>query len=169
MAFSLLLTRVVILTLRKGLISSYFFVPRPLSQWLLILPDIFLREGIIEPALPGVFDCPSAWSCPPSVQFRFREEAMWRKVWQGVVFMHNFWNFKAIPDTEIIFTSIQSKLVLKKFKWFQWRGFQKWWKFFILLLVKIWSDIWFVKKGLNFNLRVIENQIGSKHLFYLHE
>jgi hypothetical protein len=101
--------------------------------------------------------------------FFFWNEAMWRKVWQGVVFMHNFWNFKAIPDTEIIFTSIQSKLVLKKFKWFQWRGFQKWWKFFILLLVKIWSDIWFVKKGLNFNLRVIENQIGSKHLFYLHE
>jgi len=28
---------------------------------------------------------------------------------QGVVFMQNFWNFKAIPRTEIILTSIQSR------------------------------------------------------------
>jgi len=60
---------------------------------------------------------------PPSVQFGFGDVAMWMKVWQWVVFMQNFWNFKAIPDTEIILTSIQSKLILKKFKWFQWRGF----------------------------------------------
>jgi len=34
-------------------------------------------------------------------------------------FFHaEFWNSKAIPDTEIILTSIQSKLILKKFKWF---------------------------------------------------
>ena len=39
---------------------------------------------------------------------------------------------------------------------------------FWLLVEKIWSDIWFVRKGLNFILRVIENR-GSKHLFYLHE
>jgi hypothetical protein len=30
--------------------------------------------------------------------------------------MQNFWNFKAIPDIEIILTSIQSVLILKKFK-----------------------------------------------------
>jgi len=53
--------------------------------------------------------------------------------WQGVVFMQNFWNFKAIPDTKIILTSIQSKLILKRFKWFLWRGFQKWWKLFVLI------------------------------------
>jgi len=35
---------------------------------------------------------------------------------QGVVFMQNFWNFKAIPDAKIILTLIQSKLILKKFK-----------------------------------------------------
>jgi hypothetical protein len=28
--------------------------------------------------------------------------------------MQNFWNFKAIPRTEIILTSIQSRLILKK-------------------------------------------------------
>ena len=36
----------------------------PLSQGLPILPDSFLRKVIIEPALPEVFDCPPAWSCP---------------------------------------------------------------------------------------------------------
>jgi len=30
--------------------------------------------------------------------------------------MQNFWNFKVIPDTEIILTLIQSKLILQKFK-----------------------------------------------------
>jgi len=82
----------------------------------------------------------------PKYSIRFGYEVMWRKVWQGVVFMEKFWNFKAIVDTEIIFTSIQSKLILKKFKWFLWRGFQKWWKLFVLLLVKIWNDILLVKR-----------------------
>jgi len=57
-----------------------------------------------------------------------------------------FWNFKVIPNTKIILTLIQSKLILKKFKWFLWRGFQMWWKPFVLLLTKMWSDIWLVKK-----------------------
>jgi len=30
-------------------------------------------------------------------------------------FIENFWNFKAIPNTEAILMSISSKLVLKKF------------------------------------------------------
>jgi hypothetical protein len=29
-------------------------------------------------------------------------------------FLQDFWNSKAIPDTEIILTSVQSKLILKK-------------------------------------------------------
>jgi len=120
----------------------------PLSQGLPILPDIFLRKGIIEPTVPCIFIFPPAWSCPKYL-IRVWDEAIWRKIWffrQGVVFMQNFWNFKAIPDTEIISTSIQSKLISKKFKWFLWRGFQKWWKLFVLLLLKMWSDIWLVKK-----------------------
>jgi hypothetical protein len=41
-------------------IGPHFFMVYFFSQGLPILPDIFLREGIMEPALPGVFDCPSA-------------------------------------------------------------------------------------------------------------
>jgi len=48
----------VILTSRKDLISSYFFVLVPLSQGLPILPDIFLRKGIMEPALSCIFIAP---------------------------------------------------------------------------------------------------------------
>jgi hypothetical protein len=120
----------VILTSRKDLMSSYFFVLRPLSQGLPIFPGIFLKKGIMEPALPCIFLLPPSLIVPSSVQIRFRDEAMWRKVWPGVVFMQKFWNFKAIPDTEIILTLIQSKLILKKFKWFLWKGFQMGWKLF---------------------------------------
>jgi hypothetical protein len=102
----------------------------PLSQGLPILPDIFLRKGIMEPTLPCIFLFPLSLIMPSSIQFGFGDEAIWRKVWQWVVFMQKFWNFKAIPDTKIILTSIQSKLILKKFKWTLWRGFQKWWKLF---------------------------------------
>ena len=67
----LLKSYLVILSSRKGLMPSYIFVLHPLSQGLPVLLDIFLRKGIMEPTLPCVFDCPPAWSCPPSVQFWF--------------------------------------------------------------------------------------------------
>jgi hypothetical protein len=40
-----------------------------------ILPSIFLRKGIMEPALPGVFDCPPQLDHPPSIQFGFGDKA----------------------------------------------------------------------------------------------
>jgi hypothetical protein len=36
-------------------------------------------------------------------------------------------------------------------------------KTFVLILVKMWSDIWLVIKGWNFNLRVNENRVQSIH------
>ena len=86
-------------------------------------PAFFLRKGIMEPALPRVFDCPPTWSCPQvfnsGLGMRLNEGRF--GFWQGVA--EFFWNFEAIPDTKIILTSIQSKRILKKFKWFLWRGF----------------------------------------------
>jgi len=49
--------------LGKAWYHHTFFVLHPLSQGLPILPDIFLRKGIMKPALPGVFYCPPVWSC----------------------------------------------------------------------------------------------------------
>ena len=108
----------MILTSRKGLMSSYIFVLHPLYQELPILPDIFLRKGIMEPALPCVFDCPPAWSSPPSVQLGFSLGWGYVKVSLGFfvqwnVFMQNFWNFQVIPITKSILTLVQNKLVLK--------------------------------------------------------
>jgi hypothetical protein len=150
----------MILTSRKDLISSYFFVLHPLSQGLPILPDIFLRKEIMEPALPGVFYCPQLDHAPKCFNLGFFFLG-WGYVkeglgyLQGVVFMQNFWNFKVIPINKSFFTSIQSKLVLKQFKWFLWRGFQKWWKLFVLILVKNIKWQLVDQKGLRFNFRVI--------------
>ena len=85
--FCLLGLHLMILTSGKGLMSSYIFVLHPLSQELPILPDIFLRTGIMEPALPCVFDCPPAWSCPPSVQLGF--SLGWGYVKVSLGFLYN--------------------------------------------------------------------------------
>jgi hypothetical protein len=103
MAFSFLLNQVT---------SCELNIWKGFDAIILLCPATFISR----------FDYPPTWSCPPNVQFGFGDEAMWRKVWQWVFFMQNFWNFKAIPDIEIILISIQNKLVLTKFKWFLWRG-----------------------------------------------
>ena len=83
----LLKSHLVILTPGKVLMPSYIFVLHPLSQGLPILPNIFLRKGILEPALPCVFDCPPAWSCPLNVQFRF--SLGWGYVRVSLGFLYN--------------------------------------------------------------------------------
>jgi len=164
--FSLLLTRVISCDIDpwERLDIIILLCPPPFYLKGCQFCPMFLRKGIMEPALPDVFDCPLAWSCPQVFKLGLGMRLYERRFgfWQGVVFMQNFWNFKAIPQTEIILTSIQSRLILKKFKWFLWRGFQKWWKLFVLILVKMWSDIWLVTKGWNINLRVIENCVSTK-------
>jgi hypothetical protein len=149
----LLESSLTILTPGKDLISSYFFVLRLFISRVAKFARWFLRKGIMEPALPDVFDCPLAWSCTQvfnsGLGMRLYEGRF--GYLQGVVFMQNFWNFKAFPQTEIILTSIQSRLILKKFKWFLWRGFQMWSKRFVLIFWwKIWSDIWLVTRRLKF-------------------
>ena len=153
------------LTTWKDLISSYFFVLRPFISRVANFAQWFLRKGILEPALLGVFGCPPTWSCPQvfksGLGMRLYEGRF--GYLQGVVFMQNFWNFKAIPDTEIILTLIQSKLILQKFKWFLWRVFQKWWKLFVLIFGEKYKVTFgWSQKGLNFNLRVNENRVSTK-------
>jgi len=102
---------------------------------------VFLRKGIMEPALPCIFWLPS------SVQIGFKDEAMWRKVWPGVVFSCRNFGISKLFQTQKSF-----------WHWFKansfWRNssdsygevsrsdenflFCFWWK--------IWSDIWLVKK-----------------------
>jgi len=122
------------------------FVLQPLSQGLLILPDIFLRKGIMEPALPRVFDCPPAWSCPQVFnsglgmrlcEGRFDKELFScrnfgiSKLFQTQKsFWHwfkanSFWRNSSDSYGEV-FRSDENFLF-----WFWW---------------KIWSDIWLVKK-----------------------
>jgi hypothetical protein len=55
---------------------------------------------------------------PPSIKFRFslRMRLCERKYGylQGVILIENFWNFKGIPNTKTILTSVSNKLFLKK-------------------------------------------------------
>ena len=55
----------MLLNSEKGLMPSYFYVLHPLSQGLPILPDIFLKKGIIKPTLPYVFLLPPSFIMPP--------------------------------------------------------------------------------------------------------
>jgi hypothetical protein len=77
----LLESSLVTLTTWKDLISSYFFVLRPFISRVANFAQWFLRKGIMEPALLGVFWLPSNLIMPPSIQIRFGDEAMWRKIW----------------------------------------------------------------------------------------
>jgi len=55
----------------------------------------FFRKGIMEPTQSYFFYLPPSLIMPPSVQFGFGDEAMWRKVWQGVVFMQKILEFQS--------------------------------------------------------------------------
>jgi len=123
----LLESPLVILTFGQDMTSTYILSLKPLSEEISSLTQhfLFFRRGIMEPTLCVLVNCSPAWSCPQvfrsGLRMRLGEGRF--GLWQGVVFLQSFWNFKAIPDTEIILTSIQSKLILKKFKWFLWRVF----------------------------------------------
>jgi len=119
----------------------------------------------MELALPDVFDCPLAWSCPQVFKSCLGMRICERRFGylQGVVFMQNFWNFKAIPRTKIILTSIQSRTHSDKIQVIPMERFSEVMKTFCFdFWWKIWSDIWLVTKGWNFNLRVNENRFSTK-------
>ena len=131
-------------------------------------PNIFyfLRRWIMEPTLCVLVNCSPAWSCPQifksGLRMRLGEEKF--GFWQGVVFLQSFfWNFKAIPNTEIILTSIQSRTHSDKIQVIPMERFSEMMETFLFLFWKIRSDIGLVTKGWNFNLRVIENRFQSIH------
>jgi len=163
--FSLLLTRVISCDIDpwERLDIIILLCPPPFYlKGCQICPMFFLeRESWSQPY--QMFLIALSLIMPPNIQFGFGDEAIWRKVWQGVVFMQNFWNFKAIPKTEIILTSIQSRLILKKFKWFLWRGFQMWWKLFCFdFLMKNMKWHLVGHKKVEISMRVNENRVSTK-------
>ena len=107
----------MILTSRKGLMSSYIFILHPLSQGLPILPDIFLRKWIMESALPCVFYCPPAWACPPSVQFGFTLGWIYMKVSLGFLCNEmfsckNFGTFKLFQSQKLFWHWLKINFLL---------------------------------------------------------
>ena len=141
----------------------------------------------MESALPDVFDCPLAWSCPPvfnsGLGLRLCEGRFDKELFSCRIFgisklfqtQKSFWHrFKANSfrrNSSDSYGEVFRRdenfflfwFLVKNMKWhlvghkrlkFQFEGY---WE----PLVKMWrtpSDIWLVTKGLNFNLRVIENR-----------
>jgi hypothetical protein len=162
----LLESSLVILTLGRTWYHHTSLSSAPLSQGLPILPDIFPRKGIMEPALPDVFLLPPSLIMPPNIQFRFVDEAIWRRVWflTRSGFHAEFLEFQNYSrhrnhfdiDSKQTHSEEIQMIPMERFsdvmKTF---CFDFWWK--------IWSDIWLVIIGLNFNLRVNENHFQSIH------
>ena len=152
----------------------------------------------MEPALPYIFDCPPAWSCPCSIQvwgWGYMKEDL---VFDKELFSCRIFGISKLFQTQKSFWCLfkansfwrnSSDSYGEVFRcdenfwfWFWWKIWSdiwlvtKGWNFNLWVIenrlsTKMWktqSDIWLVTKGLNFNFRVIENRF-SKHSFYLHE
>ena len=166
---------------------------------------IIISQEIMEPTLCALLNCPFVWSCSQvfrsglrirlcegrfdkelfscrilgisklfqtqkSFWHQFRTNSFWKKKKNS---SDSYWEVSEVMKT--LFFCFE-----KNMKWylvghtrlkFQFEGY---WE----PLVKMWrtpSDIWLVTKGLNFNLRVIENRFQSIHFicmnndFILHE
>jgi len=165
--FSLLLTRVISCDLDhlEGLDIIILLCPPPFYfKGCQFCPMFFLeRESWSQPY--QMFLIALSLIMPPSIQFGFGDEAIWRfGFWHGVVFMQNFSEFQSYSSNRNHF-DIDSKqthseeiqvIPMKRFsEVMKTFCFDFWWK--------IWSDIWLVTKGWNFNLRVNENRFYVKN------
>jgi hypothetical protein len=108
-----------------------------LSQRSPTLPYIFcfIRKGIMEPSLLCVFLLPPGfflgWGCVKEYLVIYKE-----------FFYENFWNFKAIPNTKTILTSVWNKFVLKTIQVIPLGRFES---LCFVVLVKVWSDVLLVR------------------------
>ena len=170
----LLESYLVILTSRKDLISSCFFVLTFISKVTSsALHFVFLERESWSQPLSCVFGLPPSLIMPPSVQFGF---SLRMRLYEG-----RFGFYKELFSCRIFFW-ISKLFQTQKSFWHQFKANSFWRNssdsyvqvfisdeiIFILLLVKMRSDVLLVKNGSRFNPRVSKNQ-SSKHSFYLHE
>ena len=146
----------------------------------------------MELALPDVFDCPLAWSCPQVFNSglgmrlcggRFDKELFSCRIFlefQSYSRHRNHFDIDSkwthSEEIQVIPMERFSEVMKTFFVWFfvkniKWHlvghkrfkfQFEDYWE----PLVEMWStrsDIWLVIKGLNFNLRVIKNRFQSIH------
>ena len=127
--------------------------------------QLFLRKGILEPAMPDVFDCPLAWSCP-----QVFNSGLGMRLYEGM-FDKELFSCRIFGISKLFQT--------QKSFWHRFKTNSFWrnssdsygevfrsdeFLFFFLLLTKMGrkrSDIRLVTKGLNFNLKIIENRFQS--------
>jgi len=170
---SLLLTRVISCDFDhlEGLDIIIFLCPSPLYLKGCQFCPIVSQKGNRGASSARCFWLPPSLIMPPSIQIMFGDEDMWKKVWLFTrsCFHAEFLEFQSystnrnhfdIDSKQNSFWQNSSDSYGEVFRCDENFCFDFWWK--------IWSDIWLVIKGWNFNLRVNENRF-SKHSFYLHE
>jgi len=165
--FSLLLTRVISYDFDhlEGLDIVILIYPPPLYLKSCQFCPIISQKGNHGASLTRSFWLPSNLIMPPSIQIRFGDEDMWKKVWLFTrsCFHVEFLEFQSysryrnhfdIDSKQTHSTEIQVIPMERFSEVMKTFCFNFWWK--------IWSDIWLVTKGWNFNLRVNENRVSTK-------
>jgi len=142
----LLESSLVILTSGKGFISSYFFVFHLLSQGLPILPGIFLIKGIMKPTLPGVFDCPPAWSCPQVFNSGLGMRLCEGRFDKELFSCRNFGISKLFQTQKSFWHRFKANLFWRNSSDSYREVFRSDENFLFWFWWKIWSDSWLVKK-----------------------
>ena len=152
----------------------HFFFLQHLSQRSPTLPYIFFfRKGIMEPTLLYIFRLPPSLIMPLSVQFGFSLVMRLHERRFGLFtrncFHVEFLEFQSYSGHRNHFDISLKQTHSEEIQMIPMDRFSEVMKtFFVLLLVKVWSDILLVKEVQTFNLRVTKNW-SSKHSFWLYE
>jgi len=141
----LLESSLMILT-SKDLISSYFFVLHPLSQGLPILTGIFLRKGIMEIALPGVFLLPPSLIIPQVFNSGLGMRLCERRFDKELFSCRNFGILKLFQTQKLFWYRFKSNSFWENSSDSYGEIFRSDENFLFWFWWKIWSDAWLVKK-----------------------
>jgi len=133
-----------------------------------ILPGIFLRKRIMKPALLGVFDCPSAWSCTQVFNSGLGMRLCEGRFDKELFSCRNFGISKLFQTQKSFWHWFKANSFWRNSSDSYGEVFRSDEKPFVLILVKNMKWHLVGKRGLRFNMSVSKNQC-SKHSFYLHE
>ena len=121
---------------------------------------IIISQEIMEPTLCALLNCPFVWSCSQVFRSGLRIRLCEGRFDKELFSCRILGISKLFQTQKSFWHQFRTNSFWKKIQVIPIERFQKWWKPFFCFDFwwKIWSDIWLVTKGWNFNLRVIENR-----------
>ena len=118
----------------------------PLSQGLTILPDIFLKKGILESTLPCIFYCPPAWSSPQVFNSRLGMRLCEGRLDKKLFSCRNFGISKLFQTQKSFWDRFKANSFWRNSSDSYGEVFKSDGNFLFCFWWKIWSDTWLVKK-----------------------